>query len=141
MGGKPLANDVDLLRGGRENRTVSFFRVVAVVCALVAPVADASHGLIGFALSSRAEACCAAMRGECAGLSTPDTCCQTRQVSAAPDLTTTAPVPAHSDLTLPVSAVGIGLATDCETSRDWLVREAFKRPHDPPHLHGFPLLI
>ena len=118
-----------------------FFRAVAVVCALAAPVAAVSHDLIGFALSSRAEACCAAMRGECAGLSTPDTCCQTQQFAAGPELTSTAPGLAHVDIASPVSIASVWLSDGLGSTREWSVRDAFTRPHDPPHLHGFPLLI
>ena len=118
-----------------------FFRVVAVVCALAAPVAAVSHELIGFALSSRAEACCAAMRGECAGLSTPDTCCQTRQFAASPDLTSTAPGLAQVDIASPLPIPTSYRSDGLGSARDRSARDAFKRPHDPPHLHGFPLLI
>ena len=118
-----------------------FVRVVAVVCALAAPVAAVSHDLIGLALSSRAEACCAAMRGECAGLSTPDTCCQTQQFAASPDLTSTTPSLAQVDLAGPVSIGNIWLPDALGSARDRSARDAFKRPHDPPHLHTFPLLI
>ena len=118
-----------------------FFRAVAVVCALAAPVAAVAHDLIGFALSSRAEACCAAMRGECAGLSTPDTCCQTQQFAAGPDLTSTAPGLAHVDIAGPVSILTIDPSDELGSAGERSVQDAFKRPHDPPHLHGFPLLI
>lgn len=139
--GETGANDVDLPQCGRENRPVSIFRVVAVVCALVAPVAAVSRDLIGIALSSRAEACCAAMGGECAGLSTPDVCCQTQRFAASPDLTSTAPSFAHVDVASPVSTPSICLSDGLGSSRVRLVRAAFKRPHDPPHLHGFPFLV
>ena len=116
------------------------FRVIAFVCALVTPVAVVSHDLVAFALSRSAEACCAATRGECAGLSTPDSCCRTQQMAASPDFTSTAPGLAHLGLA-PISTPIVDLLGAPWSWSDVAVPDAFKRPHDPPHLHGFPLLI
>lgn len=115
-------------------------RPVALVCALLVPSTAISGDLIRFALSSRALACCAATKGACAQLTTPDTCCQTQEQAAGPGLAANGPdlqlsFPSFADQSTPIAFVIIdALELDRTT-------EAFKRPHDPPHLHLFPLLI
>jgi hypothetical protein len=116
--------------------------LISAVCALLVPVAAIADDLLRFSLSYRAEACCAETNGDCAGLSTPDTCCQTRQ-QAGQGLTTTAPglraglAPPAIDSDSPLATAIIGAARVAIP----LSVGFFKRPHDPPHLHIFSLLI
>lgn len=123
------------------NRAV--IRPVALACALLLPLAVTSDDLIRFALSADAHSCCASTNGSCAQLSTPDECCRTQEQAVSQGYATVGPdsrvqfVPAPS-AGLPaqfqrfdVEFPGVAEATS----------PAFKRPHDPPHLHPFPLLI
>ena len=119
------------------------FRLIAAVCALFVPTAAAAGDLLQFSLSYRAASCCAETNGDCAaGLSTPDTCCQTRE-QAAQGLTTTAPglraelAPPAIDSDSPLASAIVGTAHMAVP----LSVGSFKRPHDPPHLHIFSLLI
>jgi hypothetical protein len=123
---------------------VSGFRFVALICALLVPSAVVADDLIRAVLSGRAMTCCASMEGDCAGVRTPDSCCQTRKQAAGPGLTTTAP--SVRDNVLPCIAVDLPpivfSSIDDQTPRvDSGGRDLFKRPHDPPHLHVFHLLI
>jgi hypothetical protein len=133
----------DTLQAAVHNRVVRRIRLIAAVCALLVPVAAAASDLLQFSLSYRAAACCAETNGDCAGLSTPDTCCQTREQAAGQGLTTTAPglraelAPPAIDSDSPLATAIVGTARMVVP----LSVGSFKRPHDPPHLHIFSLLI
>jgi hypothetical protein len=118
---------------------VLFVRLIAFACVVAVPVASAATDLAQMALSSKAEACCEAMHGTCAGLSAPDDCCNTPQVSQ----------PAGTTLT--VAKVLIAFATPAIVAGVFSVEPAgrekpltaslFTRAHDPPHLHPVSLRI
>ena len=116
-------------------------RVLAAVFALAIPSSGIAAELAFLADSSRAMACCVAAKGQCRGWKTPHECCGTRDstaVSIAP-----APIGASRDLAVPsaaclqvespVAALPLPVLHDGSLT--------FKRPHDPPHLHTFNLLI
>jgi hypothetical protein len=89
--------------------------------------------------SATAMACCKKTHGQCAGLNTPDNCCK-RMGHIGPGVspsTLSAPplvLPAIGNVTL--LPANVSSASGSPTSGF-----GFKRPHDPPHLHPFSLLI
>jgi len=101
----------------------------------------ASSGLDAFRASMKAMACCVRSHQACAGIDTPDDCCQRmgHTSSASPSMVTAShdQVSMATVAVLPVAA----MATVVLSPRRWLVEPTFKRPHDPPHLHPVPLLI
>jgi hypothetical protein len=140
---KVVGSSFDSVQAAVHNRFVRSYRLLAVVCALLVPSAAIADDLIRFSLSYRAAACCAKTNGDCAGLSTPDTCCQTHRQAAGQGLTTIAPglrselAPPAVDPASPLAVAIVGVGRRIVP----LGPEAFKRPHDPPHLHTFSLLI
>jgi hypothetical protein len=86
-------------------------------------------------------ACCAKTDYSCAGMSGPDDCCQhmghgahavtpgTLSSTRALLLTTVAVVPLFGGATTPLASAAIDSVS------------SFTRPHDPPHLHPYNLLI
>jgi hypothetical protein len=117
---------------------------VAVACMLILPFAVISDDLIRFGLSADAHRCCASTNGDCAQLNTPDDCCQTQQQAASHGYTSLAPntrlqFVAGMDVTAPVEHARNLVQPPHVVELSPL--DAFKRPHDPPHLHSFPLLI
>lgn len=110
---------------------------------LLLPAAVTSDELIRFALSADAHRCCESTNGACAQLSTPDECCHTQEQAIGQGYTTIGPssrlqlIP-NLTLGLPAEFVSLGVELSAITNDAVL---AFKRPHDPPHLHHFPLLI
>jgi hypothetical protein len=120
------------------------FHVLAVACVLSVPTAVIGDDLIRFAVAVDAHKCCAASGGACAQLSTPDQCCTTQEEAASlgftsvgAELRTTLVAPDCALLGPSLAAVKhptVG-SVRSDSSR------SFTRPHDPPHLHSFPLLI
>lgn len=116
-----------------------FVRLIAFACVVAVPVSSAAAELAQMALSSRAEACCRAMQGACAGLSAPDDCCNTPQISQ----------PARTNAT--VAKALIALMAPAVAPRRFNLEpavyeqrstaSAFTRAHDPPHLHPVSLRI
>src|SRR3954469_22257218 len=105
-------------------------------------VVVASIGVSSFAdLKAAATAmdCCLKTNYACAGLSAPDDCCQhmghTREANAAGTLVTAPAVGPALQPVVPEVVPDLGVP-----SRN-AVAGAFTRPHDPPHLHTFSLLI
>lgn len=89
--------------------------------------------------AAAAMACCAKTDYSCAGFSAPDTCCQRMHHAAAhptPSTAAAAPNPAGSSA---IAAFSAPILVDGVSSA--VTRLEFKRLHDPPHLHTFPLLI
>jgi hypothetical protein len=120
------------------------FRIIALTCALAVPVAAVGDDLIRLALSMDAHRCCASTGGKCAQLSGPDDCCQTQQQAASQGFSAVA-----LDGALRIaSAESIAVASASQIAivpvpllGDRPASTAFKRLHDPPHLHSSPLLI
>ena len=83
--------------------------------------------------------CCLKTDYACAGLSAPDDCCKrmghTGEASAPGTLVTAPSVGPAVQAISPEVVPGLDLS-----SRDPF-DAVFKRPHDPPHLHTFSLLI
>jgi hypothetical protein len=115
----------------------SRLRVIAGTMLVVASVAVSS--LADLRAAATAMDCCLKTRYACAGLSAPDDCCKrmghTREASAAGTLVTAPSVgPA-------VHAIGPDVLPDLDLPSRDPVDAVFTRPHDPPHLHTFSLLI
>lgn len=87
-----------------------------------------------------AMACCAKTHNRCAGLRTPDSCCQRMGHTAIHNVAGTI---AKAQLSAPtmMAAVPVFVATVASGGVEPHAGLAFTRPHDPPHLHSFILLI
>jgi hypothetical protein len=100
----------------------------------------AASSLADVRSSATAMACCIKAHNQCAGLSAPDDCCErmghTSGVSLAGTLSSGQPVVIPPAILATLPPVNLSLRLDAPNS-DF----AFKRPHDPPHLHPFSLLI
>jgi hypothetical protein len=128
-----------------DNLSVMRLRAVALASVLTVPSAVICDDLIRFALSAEAHSCCASTDGACARLSTPDECCRTRERATSRVDNTLVPdsrvrtTPERPDA--PLVVLQAPALRSLPASRDLDARDYFKRPHDPPHLHPFPLLI
>jgi hypothetical protein len=114
-------------------------RIFAVV--LLLAVAVAGTGLDGFRASLKAMACCVRSHGACAGLDSPDDCC--RHMGHTSSSTPSAVQTIRAD-TSPMALLAVMPAVSVITfplPHHRIADAAFKRPHDPPHLHPIPLLI
>jgi hypothetical protein len=119
-----------------ERHLVRLYKLVVVLIAFAA----GSNDLVAAHFSMGAMACCAKTHNECAKFRTADDCCRSmgRGVSA-----TTSMLPDgradHGGVTLailPIVDIPAAVAPAATSPTP-----AFKRPHDPPHLHPVPLLI
>jgi hypothetical protein len=115
----------------------SRLRVIAGTMMVVASVAVSSFADLRAAAT--AMDCCLKTAYACGGFSAPDDCCKrmghTREATAAGTLVTALSVgPA-------VQAIGPEIVPALDLPSRDLVDAVFKRPHDPPHLHTFSLLI
>jgi hypothetical protein len=115
--------------------------MLAAVFALTIPTAGIVAELAYLSASSLAMACCRAASGECAGWKAPHECCETRDsrvASIAP-----APLTHVRDLSAPLlrwSPVDFPIVLQPSAAIP-IASLTFKRPHDPPHLHAFSLVI
>jgi hypothetical protein len=115
----------------------SQLRVLARTLVVVASIAVSSFADLKAAAT--AMDCCRKTNYACAGLSAPDDCCQhmghTREASLAGLLVTP---PAVGPAVQPFAPEFVPDLTHRGKRR---MDGAFTRPHDPPHLHTFSLLI
>lgn len=124
-----------------HNRDVRI-RVRASCVAMVFLLASsiAANAFADLRSSATAMACCKKTHGHCAGLNTPDNCCKRMGhtgAGAVAGIRSDAPprvLPAIATVTL--LPANVSSVFDLP-SPDF----GFKRPHDPPHLHPFSLLI
>jgi hypothetical protein len=118
---------------------VLLVRLIAFACVVVVPISSAAAELAQMAMSSRAEACCRAMQGACAGLSAPDDCCNTPEISQ-PSGTNAIGAKALIALMAPeVAPRRFNFEPAVYEQRS--TASAFTRAHDPPHLHPVSLRI
>jgi hypothetical protein len=100
----------------------------------------AANRLADLRSSATAMACCLKANNQCAGLSAPDDCCKrmghTASATVAGTLPTAQPVGVPAIAIAPLSTFDASFGP-ASTNSDF----AFKRPHDPPHLHPYSLLI
>lgn len=112
---------------------------MAAVLALVA-FSAASAAVCGATVSAREEmACCKAGHKTCGRMTSASDCCKSRQNASA----RTAPARlADTPLALPaVVPVMAAFAVRADRFLSASSAISLKRPHDPPHLHTFSLLI
>jgi hypothetical protein len=109
-------------------------RVLLIVTAVVA------SSLADLRSSTAAMACCAKTHNQCAGLRAPDDCCKGMGHATAASVAGT--LSAAQPHVLPATGLVAWLPANLSPSRASSTPDlAFKRPHDPPHLHPFSLLI
>ena len=84
-------------------------------------------------------ACCKAGHRTCGQMTSASDCCKSRQ-QTAPTVAVAKQIDIAVAIALPASVPAVfGVVTESRLSAP--VRETVKRPHDPPHLHTFSLLI
>jgi hypothetical protein len=131
-----------ILAGEAQNTSVRHRATQFLVTArfLLVMAAVATSCFADLQASAAAMACCAKTDYTCARMSGPDDCCQHmgHVVPAAP-----AGLTASFRLLQPAISVNSPVAADATLVRldSPDVLAAFKRPHDPPHLHTHILLI
>jgi hypothetical protein len=107
---------------------------VLLACAI------ATTALLDIQSWAAAMACCAMADYECATVGGPDECCQSGGHAVAS--ATAAPPPSSVSLPALMFAVISAIPVPpLEPFERLLASAAFKRPHDPPHLHPVPLLV
>jgi hypothetical protein len=117
----------------RVRRFIVSNSLLLVVLSIVAsPMADVRASAV-------AMACCAKTDYSCAGLSGPDDCCQ--HMGHAARSATPGTVSSARPLFVATVAVVPPLTIEASTSDSIRSISAFTRPHDPPHLHSYTLLI
>lgn len=112
-----------------------------VTLALAVALASASNDFARMLTSAAAMACCAKADYSCARLQTPDDCCRHGGRGMGPQVPGTAAKTLSPEAptvnVLPAQAQPRAFLTSVRS----LLDTEFKRPHDPPHLHTFSLLI
>src|SRR5690349_3109225 len=85
--------------------------------------------------------CCTKAKIECAGVGTPDDCCRRMHHTSTP----ASPSIVSPSVGVHDAAIVVATVTPvswCALAGNTLPSVSeFKRPHDPPHLHPFSLLI
>ena len=114
-------------------------KVVAVWATLFA-VASGATTLAELRDSAQAMACCAKTDYACARMQAPDDCCRNMGHAAAHQVPATSErhAPSAVPIALPINVAAEVAASSRTTPPS---TSAFTRPHDPPHLHSFALLI
>jgi len=131
---------VDFTGRPPDNRDVRHRLRALVAVAVLLAVSSAANELSDVRSAAAAMACCAKTDYQCAGLRTPDECCKRMHHSPGHVAPSTAPVERNGSAApavapLPVAYLPFSRESVVATSPD------FTRPHDPPHLHAFSLLI
>ena len=112
--------------------------VLARMLLIVTSVATGS--LADLRSSTTAMACCAKTHNQCAGLRAPDVCCKRMGHTTAGSRAGT--LSAAQPLVLPATGVVASLPANLTPAQGSSnIDVGLKRPHDPPHLHSFSLLI
>jgi hypothetical protein len=106
---------------------------------LVLASAVAADALADLRSSATAMACCAKTNNQCAGLRAPDDCCKHMGHTSGPSAVGTL-ASSHPFVATAVTNIVSFIAAVRPVSAS-MPHGAFKRPHDPPHLHPFSLLI
>jgi hypothetical protein len=111
-----------------------------IVFAIFVAVGFGADEMSSMTSSATAMACCAKTDYSCAGLSAPDTCCQRMHHAAAHSTPSTAA--AAQGIDGAPAIVALPPTNVARSTSAWeLLRVEFTRPHDPPHLHTYSLLI
>ena len=83
-------------------------------------------------------ACCKAGHRTCHQQGSAADCC--KKVRAAAPQGQTGTLAAQTSVS-PPPCTSVHYADEPALASHWIISDAFKRPHDPPHLHAFTLLI
>jgi hypothetical protein len=117
-----------------------FSRSRAVLLTLAVLAASvSSSALAEFSDANATMKCCAKTQYACAGVGSPDDCCRKmhhRSSGVSPSIVRTSTVGHDAAATAPSQAPRFALVV-----RHQLPATSDCRPHDPPHLHTFSLLI
>ena len=114
--------------------------IVALARVLLVVTSVAAGSLADLRSATAAMACCAKTDNQCAGLSAPDDCCKRMGHATAASIAGT--LSAAQPLVVPAIGVVVTLPANPASARSASNPDlAFKRPHDPPYLHSFILLI
>jgi hypothetical protein len=112
--------------------------VLACVRCLIASVAVST--LADLRVSAAAMACCAQMDYACTGMSAPDDCC--RRMNHTPARAAAGMLSSAIQLGTPAGVLVPPFIADLKRRAGYRPRaELLPRPHDPPHLHAYSLLI
>lgn len=112
-----------------------------VTLALIVGLAVAAGDVAGARGSMTAMACCAKTHGDCAGVKAPDDCCRGMGHVVAGPTSNTPPTQPRLDYPVLHAILAWTTIHSPAASAPLFVAVNFKRPHDPPHLHAFALLI
>jgi hypothetical protein len=111
-----------------------------IALAILVGVGFGADEMSSMTSAAGAMACCAKTDYSCAGLSAPDTCCRRMHHAASHSTPSTAAATQGIDGTPAIVALPPAIVAR-STSAWELLRVEFTRPHDPPHLHTYSLLI
>jgi hypothetical protein len=137
--------DPDLTMSARRFRIVDMRRAISIVLAPLLALAVATAAWADCTAEQNPHAqmkCCAAMHHECGKSANPNDCCKQMRGAGASAAVSTAAVPSikvpvvHGVIERIAAAAASVIAPSMTPSS-----LEFTRPHDPPHLHPFALLI
>jgi hypothetical protein len=129
------ANRMHNLTVRRRGGTILVLTRVLFVIAAVA-----ASTLADLRASSAAMACCAQMDYSCTGMSAPDDCCQ--RMTHTPARAAAGTLSSAIQPGPPAAVVVPSFVADLNPGANFpLLAELLPRPHDPPHLHSYSLLI
>ena len=116
-------------------------RVKTIIAfAILVAVGFGADEMSSMTSAAAAMACCAKTDYSCAGLSAPDTCCRRMHHAASHSTPSTAAATQGIDGAPAIVALPPANVVR-STSASELIQVEFTRPHDPPHLHTYSLLI
>jgi len=122
---------------------VQSLRTIGALLAAIAIVAG-NAGVCAAARGSRAQemACCKAGHVTCGKMTSASDCCKSRQQSASNTIAAAYKQPeAALAVAAPAAIPALFGPSPVRSSLGVSGRNGDKRPHDPPHLHSFSLLI
>jgi hypothetical protein len=137
---KELRTGLTQWRPERTIGLVSYRIRTFIAFAILVAVGFGADEMSSMTSAAAAMACCAKTDYSCAGLSAPDTCCQRMHHAASHSTPSTAAATQAIDGALVIAALPPTLLVR-STSAWTRVNVEFTRPHDPPHLHTYSLLI
>ena len=127
-------------RKARNHRVQPRARLWLGALALLVAASVGANAFADLGAAAAAMACCAKTDYACAGMRAPDDCCE--QMGHVVARTTTGTLSNTAPLAVPAAVVPpVFIVEPTPASEPLNPEAAFKRPHDPPHLHRYSLLI
>jgi hypothetical protein len=114
-------------------------KTLPAFAALIA-VSSSAILLVDLRAGVSAMACCTKTHYHCAGLKTPDDCCKTMRHAPAHPVPSTAAGKSAEPRAMAATLLSTSQPATFSLSPSRQSADS-KRPHDPPHLHTFALLI